>query len=364
MAAYVSWLWRGNVGSDGLFHVPYDFSPSATFPADQIATIESALQDLSDTVGILNIRKKVSSDTEYITITSGSGCWSYIGRVPSYAAVGQELNLQPNVNGWGCVHKGIVQHEMMHALGIFHEQSRPDRDDFVTINFGNIQSGYEGNFEKSSDILSRGSAYDYGSVMHYDEYAFSTSPNVLKTIDAGGASVGQRDGASDTDLVQIRLMYQCEDRINDMTSYTASPCAADCKCSIGMAGCNGNDNFCHGSAVCLNNQCSASGGAMHCACLHAIRRCDLIELQSTCVSAATTVPHPWHADRVRLNTTAAPWFSFIWPLHFCKASPCFRRLPRSPGCHNRSDNYFGAYSGTNHRITYFGAYSGTYPGSD
>ena len=264
MHAYINMLWRGNVGSDGLFHVPYEFSPSATFPADQRATIESALQDLSDSVGIINIRKKVVSDTDYITITSGSGCWSYIGQVTYYfSGSAQELNLQPNDSfGYGCVHPGTIQHEMMHALGFFHEQSRPDRDDYVTINFDNIRNGTEGNFEKSTNVNSRSSPYDYGSVMHYGEYSFSTNYGVLKTIDARGATIGQRDGASDTDLVQIRLMYQCENRMRDVTEYTASPCSADCKCSIGMAGCNGNDNFCHGDAVCSNNQCSAAAGAM------------------------------------------------------------------------------------------------------
>lgn len=42
----------------------------------------------------------------------------------------------------GCVHVSLVIHELMHAAGFFHEQSRTDRDDYVVINYGNIQTGF------------------------------------------------------------------------------------------------------------------------------------------------------------------------------------------------------------------------------
>ena len=142
----------------------------------------------------------------------------------------------------------------MHALGFYHEQSRPDRDDHVTINFENIQSGREGNFQKSSNVNSLGSPYDYGSILHYGAYAFSS--NGQPTIDANGNSIGQRNGASPTDVVQLRLLYQCAKKINDMKSYIANPCTEDCKCSIGMTGCAGNDDSCHGSSTCVDNTCS------------------------------------------------------------------------------------------------------------
>ena len=41
----------------------------------------------------------------------------------------------------GCEHKGVIQHEILHALGRVHEQNRPDRDNYVTINYNNIEEG-------------------------------------------------------------------------------------------------------------------------------------------------------------------------------------------------------------------------------
>ncbi len=60
-------------------------------------------------------------------------CWSYVGR--SFAGA-QTLSI-----GDGCGIKAIVEHEFLHALGFWHEQSRYDRDDYVTINFENIIRG-------------------------------------------------------------------------------------------------------------------------------------------------------------------------------------------------------------------------------
>lgn len=61
-------------------------------------------------------------------------CFSYIGQaIPN----GQDLSM-----GTGCDHVYIAEHELLHALGFYHEQSRYDRDDYVTIKFDNILEGF------------------------------------------------------------------------------------------------------------------------------------------------------------------------------------------------------------------------------
>ena len=72
---------------------------------------------------------------------------------------------------------GIVLHELMHVVGFWHEQSRADRDDYITMNWNNIKKGQEHNLKVSSlrdkEINHLGAEYDTCSVMHLGSTAFA-----------------------------------------------------------------------------------------------------------------------------------------------------------------------------------------------
>lgn len=64
-------------------------------------------------------------------------CYSSVG-MKYWLTGSQEISLDS-----GCNHQGVVMHEMMHAVGFWHEQSRYDRDQYVEVMWENIESGKE-----------------------------------------------------------------------------------------------------------------------------------------------------------------------------------------------------------------------------
>lgn len=104
-------------------------------------------------------------------------------------------------------------HELLHALGFLHEQSRPDRDTYIQVNYANIRPGAEEEFEKypadQVDLL--GTEYDYDSVMHYGMYDFSVNnkPVIIPTDPAANNIIGQRTHVSKTDALEVQRLYKC-----------------------------------------------------------------------------------------------------------------------------------------------------------
>ncbi len=124
-------------------------------------------------------------------------------------AIGRQGNQQFIDLGTDCG-TGNTIHEIGHVMGLYHEQSRADRDNWVTINWGNILSGKSGNFNKYSSGFDW-QPFDFNSVMMYPPTAFGTTVGgvVQATIVAkdGRTWTGQRSGLSAGDLSTVEKLY-------------------------------------------------------------------------------------------------------------------------------------------------------------
>jgi Astacin (Peptidase family M12A) len=141
-----------------------------------------------------------TNEVDFVVFRSAAtSCGSPVGRVGG----SQDITCAVGAN-FGM---GSIVHEIGHAIGLWHEQSREDRNNFVTINIGNIQAGQEHNFDQhvadGDDMI----AYDYDSIMHYGRTAFST--NGMDTITPNNPAIitGQRDGLSTIDVISVNSMY-------------------------------------------------------------------------------------------------------------------------------------------------------------
>ncbi len=158
-----------------------------------------------------NIRfRQRTTETNFVTFVPGGGCSSQVG---------MRGNEQLITLGAGCS-TGSTIHEIGHALGLWHEQSREDRDNFVTINFANIQAGMAHNFNQhitDGDDIGR---YDYGSIMHYPRNAFAINPNVdtITPRPDPNVPIGQRTGLSAGDVAAINSLYPRKAVLGDTSS--------------------------------------------------------------------------------------------------------------------------------------------------
>ncbi|KAM4632733.1 meprin A subunit alpha-like [Polymixia lowei] len=151
--------------------------------------------------------KPYEGESTYISFTKLSGCWSSVGDFKT----GQNLSI-----GARCDTKAIVEHELLHALGFYHEQSRSDRDDYIKIWWDQIEEGKEHNFNKYEDdfITDLNTPYDYESVMHYRPFSFNKNesiPTITTSIPSFNEIIGQRLDFSAMDLTRLNRMYDCAD---------------------------------------------------------------------------------------------------------------------------------------------------------
>nr|CDJ80311.1 Peptidase M12A domain containing protein [Haemonchus contortus] len=115
-----------------------------------------------------------------------------------------------------CIADYIIWHEVMHAIGFEHEHQRPDRDQFIRVEYSNVQQGQLVNFEKlAPHEVDYPDDYDYQSIMHYDSHAFGRRDPVTNARLATmiplkkGVRLDDNLKMSQNDIVKLNRLGKC-----------------------------------------------------------------------------------------------------------------------------------------------------------
>lgn len=172
--------------------VPYTIS--SDMPSNKVAEIKEAISILNALTNITIIPRTIEKDYVFLQYGGDGGCWSMLGRIGGM----QKMQIAE----W--CRTGSIMHEFMHAIGFWHEHMRPDRDNYIRVNFQNIEDDWHSQYRKiplaKSNLLSQ---YDFGSIMHY--------PIIRGNFSCVGGCptvVGQREKLSAKDIAGINKMYK------------------------------------------------------------------------------------------------------------------------------------------------------------
>ncbi|GFS76025.1 zinc metalloproteinase nas-15 [Nephila pilipes] len=236
--------------TDGI--IPYELS--SKYNTEQKNKILKAMSEFHNKTCVRFVKR--TNEHYYIHIEPEQRCSSVVGI--------SVRNVSRVLISDGCYDRGTLLHELMHVLGFVHEQNRPDRDQYILVMWDNIDKAqsskppirnisdlrdrclniwynlspviYQGleasmprrveavlrakasqrNFRKYSTrlVTTQNSAYDYGSLMHYEAYAFAMDPNRPTLVPLKpGVKLESKSGFSRSDLDRINRLYGCHSQL-------------------------------------------------------------------------------------------------------------------------------------------------------
>eukprot|EP00435_Cladocopium_sp_Y103_P033519 s30_g8.t1 len=195
--------------------VPYCFRPGIM--RTSMENVQRAIAQIQHMVPgiqfkLLGTKGEACEESPSIMATdTQQGCFSEIGMKTQFLGGSQTLNVPPVCT------VGVVIHELLHALGMAHEQARPDRDQYVRVVWNNVRPGMESQFSVMGNA-DTARPYDLTSIMHYGQTSFTRNgqPTLVLTSlgqasmrSSGATFVGQRESMSQMDFEQLVHLYNC-----------------------------------------------------------------------------------------------------------------------------------------------------------
>jgi len=196
--AYNQYLWP-KVGNQ--YQIPYIVASGS----GNLTNLNTAIAQFNSTFSNIKFVAR-TTETDYVNFSfnpsdNSAQCEANVGRVGGEQQVGGAGG-----SSNPCT-VGTILHEMGHTIGLWHEQSRPDRNTYISVNYANLIKGSISNFNQIFDNAQTPTLFDYASIMEYPAFSFSRNGGpAIESIPAG-IPLSNLTGYTATDIDGIERLY-------------------------------------------------------------------------------------------------------------------------------------------------------------